>query len=132
VSANSLRLSIQATSIATKTLPAFPDHLPQSFFARSSEVVAPELIGCLLVSRQPEGELLWGVIVETEAYSNEAGVCRTTVARALEAVFSYIRPNFFWFIFKVKCLVFFLFCFIGLSNTHRFFDIFYLVPRKRH
>jgi DNA-3-methyladenine glycosylase len=33
--------------------------------------VAPELIGCLLVKRQPSGELLWGVIVETEAYSQE-------------------------------------------------------------
>jgi len=42
---------------ATKTLPA----LPQSFFARPAEVVAPELIGCLLVQRQPSGELLWGL-----------------------------------------------------------------------
>jgi DNA-3-methyladenine glycosylase len=31
--------------------------------------VAPELVGCLLVQRQSSGELLWGVIVETEAYS---------------------------------------------------------------
>ena len=43
--------------------------LPLSFFARPAEQVAPELIGCLLVKRQPTGELLWGVIVETEAYS---------------------------------------------------------------
>jgi DNA-3-methyladenine glycosylase len=36
--------------------------------------VAPELIGCLLVKRQPSGELLWGVIVETDGihYSQEA------------------------------------------------------------
>jgi len=38
-------------------------------------VVAPELIGCLLVKRQPNGELLWGVIVETEAYSQEEPSC---------------------------------------------------------
>jgi len=57
----------QATPIATKTLPA----LPQSFFARPAEVGAPELIGCLLVKCQEGGELLWGVIVETEAYSQE-------------------------------------------------------------
>ena len=31
-----------------------------------AEVVAPELIGCLLVKRQPSGGLLSGVIVETE------------------------------------------------------------------
>jgi DNA-3-methyladenine glycosylase len=46
--------------------------LPQAFFARPAEVVAPELIGCLLVKRQASGELLWGVIVETEAYCRAA------------------------------------------------------------
>jgi len=34
----------QATSIAT----TLSQHLPQSFFARPAEVVAPEIIGCLL------------------------------------------------------------------------------------
>jgi len=34
-------------------------------------VVVPELIGCLLVKRQEGGELLLGVVVETEAYSQE-------------------------------------------------------------
>jgi len=52
-----------------------PSHLPQSFFARPAEQVAPELIGCLLVKRQPDGELLWGVIVETEAYSQDEPAC---------------------------------------------------------
>jgi len=32
--------------------------LPPSFFARPAELVSPELIGCLLVKRQPNGELL--------------------------------------------------------------------------
>jgi DNA-3-methyladenine glycosylase len=41
--------------------------LPQSILAPPAEVAAPELIGCLLVKRQADGELLWGVIVETEA-----------------------------------------------------------------
>jgi DNA-3-methyladenine glycosylase len=49
--------------------------LPQSFFARPAEVVAPELIGCRLVKRQPGGDLLWGVIVETEAYSQAEPAC---------------------------------------------------------
>ena len=49
--------------------------LPQSFFARPAEQVAPELIGCLLVKRQPDGELLWGVLVETEAYSQAEPAC---------------------------------------------------------
>ena len=58
---------IQATPIAT--------NLPNSLFARPAEVVAPELIGCLLVKRQASGELLWGVIVETEAYSQDDPAC---------------------------------------------------------
>ncbi|MCP9942200.1 DNA-3-methyladenine glycosylase [Cyanobium sp. ATX 6E8] len=49
--------------------------LPKAFFARPAEVVAPELIGCLLVKRQPTGELLWGVIVETEAYCQSEPAC---------------------------------------------------------
>jgi DNA-3-methyladenine glycosylase len=61
----------QATPIATHALPV----LPQSFFARPADVVAPELIGCLLVKRQADGESLWGVIVETEAYSQEEPAC---------------------------------------------------------
>jgi len=46
-----------------------------SFFASPAAQVAPELIGCLLVKRQPNGELLWGVIAETEAYSQEEPAC---------------------------------------------------------
>ena len=49
--------------------------LPKAFFARPAEVVAHELIGCLLVKRQADGELLWGVLVETEAYSQEEPAC---------------------------------------------------------
>ncbi len=49
--------------------------LHQGFFARPAEQVAPELIGCLLVKRQPSGELLWGVIVETEAYCQSEPAC---------------------------------------------------------
>ena len=60
-----------ATPIATN----LSQHLPQSFFARPAELVAPELIGCLLVKRQLSGELLWGVIVETEAYSQDDPAC---------------------------------------------------------
>lgn len=52
-----------------------PQHLPPSFFARPCEQVAPELIGCLLVKRQPNGELLWGVVVETEAYCQSEPAC---------------------------------------------------------
>ena len=49
--------------------------LPQAFFARPAEVVAPELIGCLLLKRQVDGELMSGVIVETEAYCQSEPAC---------------------------------------------------------
>ena len=38
-------------------------------------MVASELIGCLLVKRQADGERLWGVIVEMEAYSQDDPAC---------------------------------------------------------
>lgn len=53
---------------------AFPP-LPPTFFARPAEVVAPELIGCRLVQRQADGSLLWGVLVETEAYCQSEPAC---------------------------------------------------------
>ncbi|WP_315859879.1 MULTISPECIES: hypothetical protein [unclassified Cyanobium] len=44
-----------ATPIATTA----SQHFLHSFFSRPAEVSAPELIGCLLVKQQPDGELLW-------------------------------------------------------------------------
>lgn len=38
-------------------------------------MVGPELIGCRLVQRQPDGRCLWGVVVETEAYSQAEPAC---------------------------------------------------------
>ncbi|MGB7250514.1 MAG: DNA-3-methyladenine glycosylase, partial [Phormidesmis sp.] len=47
-----------------------PNPLPAAWFNRASTVVAPNLLGCLLV-RTVQGETVRGQIVETEAY--EAG-----------------------------------------------------------
>ena len=49
--------------------------LSPEFFCRPAEVVGPELVGCRLVKRKPNGDMLWGVIVETEAYSQDEPAC---------------------------------------------------------
>ncbi len=49
--------------------------LPKSFFYRHAKIVAPDLIGCFLVKREKNHKLLWGVIIETEAYSQEEPGC---------------------------------------------------------
>ena len=54
--------------------------LPYAFCCRPAEVVAPELIGCKLVKRQTGGSLLWGVVVETEAYSQDDPATATAAA----------------------------------------------------
>ncbi len=64
-----------ATPIATQRIAKDFPALPFSFFCRPAEVVGPELVGCRLVKRQSDGGLLWGVIVETEAYSQDDPAC---------------------------------------------------------
>jgi DNA-3-methyladenine glycosylase len=45
--------------------------LRRSFFARVSTIVAPDLLGRVLVRRLPDGTLLRARIVETEAYDRD-------------------------------------------------------------
>ena len=48
---------------------------PENFFYRHSKLVAPDLIGCYLIKKNNDKELVKGIIVETEAYSQEEEAC---------------------------------------------------------
>lgn len=52
-----------------------PIVLPAAVLARPAELVAPDLVGCLLVRQRPDGSRLWGLIVETEAYCQSEPAC---------------------------------------------------------
>lgn len=52
-----------------------PQIVDAPWLSRPSTVVAPDLIGCTLVRRLPEGQLLRGQIVETEAYAPNDPAC---------------------------------------------------------
>jgi DNA-3-methyladenine glycosylase len=45
------------------------------WLARPAPVVGPDLIGCTLVRRMPDGTLIRGLIVETEAYTQDDPAC---------------------------------------------------------
>ncbi len=60
---------------STITTEQISNLLPRDFFCRPAELVAQDLIGCILVKKQPDGNLLSGIIVETEAYSQTEASC---------------------------------------------------------
>ena len=48
---------------------------PKNFFYRHSKLVAPDLIGCYLIKKNNLQDEIKGIIVETEAYSQEEEAC---------------------------------------------------------
>ena len=48
---------------------------PKNFFSRHSKLVAPDLVGCYLTKKHNEKDQIRGIIVETEAYSQEEEAC---------------------------------------------------------
>lgn len=70
--------------------------LPHAFFCRPAEVVGPELIGCRLVKRQDNGSMLWGVVVETEAYSQDDPACHGYRRRSAQNETLFGEPGRFY------------------------------------
>jgi len=54
--------------VCKREFPKVAIALDPEWFARPAPEVAPDLIGCLLVRRHPNGQMYRGRIVETEAY----------------------------------------------------------------
>jgi DNA-3-methyladenine glycosylase len=51
------------------------------WLSRPSTEVAPDLIGCWLVRKLPDGRVIRGAIVETEAYGPNDGACHAARKR---------------------------------------------------
>lgn len=78
-----------------------------SWLARPSPSVAPDLLGCTLVRLFPNGEMVRGAIVETEAYAPGDPACHAYVRRSPrnEAMFGPAGTSYVYFIYGMyHCL----------------------------
>ena len=72
------------------------ESLPKSFYARPAEIVAPDLIGCTLIKRESNNRYLYGVIVETEAYSQAEPACHGFKSRSKKNETLFGEPGIFY------------------------------------
>ena len=69
---------------------------PKKFFYRHSKLVAPDLIGCYLIKNNDTNDRVKGLIVETEAYSQEEEACHgyRTISKSNKSLFG--KPGTFY------------------------------------
>ena len=89
------KVVVPATPIANQPIAKDFPALPQSFLCRPAEVVGPGLVGCRLVNCQADGSLLWGVIVEKEAYSQDEPACHGYRRRSPQNEIPFGEPGRF-------------------------------------
>jgi DNA-3-methyladenine glycosylase len=71
-----------------------PRTLPRSFYARPTVTVARELLGCIVARRLPDGTVLRGRLVETEAYVGEEDkACHARAGRTPRTGVMYGPPG---------------------------------------
>ena len=75
ISINSLNYFSQLNILIDQYLKIEEELFPKNFFLRHSRLVAPDLIGCYLIKKNNEIDLVKGIIVDTEAYSQEEEAC---------------------------------------------------------
>ena len=68
----------------------------KKFFCRHSNQVAPDLIGCYLVKNNKETGLIKGIIVETEAYSEEEEACHGHMKMTQSNQLLFGEPGIFY------------------------------------
>ncbi len=68
----------------------------KNFFYRHSKLVAPDLIGCYLIRKSINQEILEGMIVETEAYSQEEEACHGHNKRTSSNTVLFGEPGRFY------------------------------------
>jgi len=66
--------------------------IERKFYNRSTLIVARELLGCKLV-RNIDGEIIQGIIIETEAYTQEDPACHAFKGKTLRASTLFKKPG---------------------------------------